>query len=360
MVILHELNQLEMGGAERVVLGIIKHDKKNKHVVFSYKDGPMRKPLEEAGATIQIDSEAEVNIDCDIVHIHTGGASSHIASILKGEFLTIETVHSPVVSGVRDSFVHQRIGVTNKVSKMNRKCKTIYNGVDIDRLCKRTEWEKMHPTTVDSFDKVHEVSLRDVLGIPRDALVIGRLGRLGYDKNVEEFMIACWKFQKENPDCHILIVGDEAKTAGGYLAKIKVSCASLPLKNVHFLPAMEEVGLAYEAMDIFLYPSQTEGFGLVYAEAMACGVPLVTWKNEVTEELFTGHAILTEPTIEGLVKGLNLLKDPDIRDEFGEIGHLLIRSEFTDEIMSENYQKLYVETAQKFPHLVLRKEEIGV
>lgn len=334
MKVMHELNQLEMGGAERVVLGIVKHDKKNEHTVYTYKDGPMRGPLEAVGAKVIVDEgDAQYDVELQVLHIHTGGEASHAASAVKGVFATVETVHSPVVSAVRDKWVDVRVGVSNVVTAKNRKCRTIYNGVDIDRLQLPEEKEK--------------ADYKELLGIPRDAVTIGRLGRVGYDKCLEEFLSAAWRVQMERPDVWIVIAGGEAKSARGYLGRVKVMAASLPLRNVVFVPETEDVAPVYAAMDIFMYPSPTEGFGLVYLEAMACQAAVVAWDSDLTRELLMGHALLAPPTVDGLVERTKYLVDKQsIREEFGTLGANLVASNFTAERMSQEYQALYEEVLE--------------
>ena len=331
MRIMHELNQLAMGGAERVVLGIAKNDKVNEHIIFSYKDGPMKKVFEDAGIKVMIEQkEGEApELTVDILHIHTGGSRSHLAKDVKNDIATVETVHSPVVSAVRDEWVQARVGVTNVVTKLNRKCRTIYNGIDPDRF--ETEKEKAF--------------FKKAFNIPEDSFVVGRVGRLGYDKGIEEWLAAAWYFQKDHPQkdkIYFLICGDEGDT--GYWATIKVMCASLPLKNVRFVEAAENVMPVYNAMDVFMYPSPTEGFGLVYMEAMLCGTPVLAWDNDVTRELLMGHARLVPSTVDGLISGLNFMFNQEaIRQELGLEGQLLVVSDFLADRMSQEYQKLYHE-----------------
>lgn len=353
MIILHELNQLEMGGAERVVHGIAKHDTKNKHVVYSYKDGPMRQEFEAVGVEVLIE-DPKVTHDCnsDIIHIHTGGDLSKMASAIKGRLPIIETVHCPVVSAVRDKWVVRRIGVSNRVSAKNRNCQTIYNGVDIDRL-----EETSKPFVVDG----NEFSFRKYHKIPDNAFVIGRLGRIGWDKNVEEFLLACWKFQKMHPNSerpiYVVIAGGEAMSCKGYLAKVKVMAASLPIKNVFFVGETKDVGWVYEALDVFLYPSDNEAFGLVWLEAMAAGVPVVTWESDISKELLLGGAYLApQRTVDALMQGVDLLyRKPELVQEFAVYGSELARGYFSSEKMSEEYQKIYeevYENAYSVPKLV--------
>lgn len=361
MIILHEINQMEMGGAERVIHGIAKYDKKNTHVVYTYKDGPMRQEFEAIGVKVLIEDEKNTdNVNCDVIHIHTGGEESHLANILKGDQPTIETIHCPVVSAVRDKYVFQRVGVTNQVTLKNRNCKTIYNGVDLDRLEESSKVVMAPALTPEEqaagvVKEAAPVTLREFYKIPDNAFVIGRLGRLGYDKNVEEFLIACWKFQKkyETSDrpIYILIGGGEAKNARGYLARMKVAAASLPLKNVIFTGETTSVGWVYEAMDVFLYPSLNEAFGLVWMEAMACGAAVVTWQTPISQELLLGAAYITPEgnTIDALVRGLDVMfRRTDLQQEWCQLGHELACTTFTAEKMSENYQALYEDVLNRW------------
>lgn len=339
MKILHELNQLAMGGAERIVLSIAKFDKKNKHTVFSYKDGPMREVFEKAGVDVIIErpeGEEAPDMKVDVIHLHTGGNASHLAGTVRRSIATVETVHSPVVSAVRDEWVNARVGVTNAVTKLNRKCRTIYNGIDLSRL----------DVVIPDGEEDAKKYFKKQFNIPENAFVVGRLGRLGYDKGIEEWIAAAWEFQRSLPSeeekPYFIICGDEFEP--GYWATIKVMCASLPLKNVRFVEGCDNVAPVYAAMDVFMYPSPTEGFGLVVMEAMACGAAALVWDTQVMRELLMAHAHIVPATVDGLVSGLKLLKsNKALLDEFSDLGQALVLSDFTAERMSGQYQELYEE-----------------
>lgn len=55
-----------------------------------------------------------------------------------------------------------------------------------------------------------------------------------------------------------------------------------PIDNVLFLGTVDQAKLArvYQAADIFLLPSESEGFPLSVQEAMACGLPVITTNDE--------------------------------------------------------------------------------
>lgn len=335
MEIMHELNQLDFGGAERVVKNIIEYDTENKHSIICYKDGPFRKELEKSGANIFLIKEEEreeKEFSADIIHVHTGGNISQLGICLAGSFPLIETIHSPVRSVMLDRFVSKRVGVSDVVTKLNDNCITIENGIDIE----------------ETLANKSKVEIRKELGIPEKSIVVGRLGRLGYDKGLEEWLLACYYAQRKGFDFVPLVVGGDARGCEGYLGRLKLMAASLPVKNIIFTGLREDIGDMFEAMDIFLYPSPTEGFGLVYMEAMLNGCVVVAYENDVTRSLIGGHAILTKPNIQGLIDGLEKVRNEDIRVAIQGICSEYVIKNFSAERMSINYQNLYTDVYGHF------------
>jgi len=52
----------------------------------------------------------------------------------------------------------------------------------------------------------------------------------------------------------------------------------------------DELVEAYNAADVFIYPSDYEGFGMPVLEAMACGTPTITLDNSAFPEFAGGIA----------------------------------------------------------------------
>lgn len=327
MKIVHEINQLDFGGVEKVVRNLIKYDKKNEHSIISYRDGAYRQELEKVGANIVLlqNKNDTVDMEADVIHIHTGGGRSELAERLGKNFPIIETIHSPVRSVVDGNCVFQRIGVSKAVAEMNTDCDFIHNGLDMSEI---------EPTEDANV-------IRSELGIGHDELVIGRLGRLGRDKGIEEWLLACYELQKMGKEFVPVIVGSASKEDERYVAQLKLMAECLPVKNIKWVGHKPDVMNYLQIMDIFMYPSLTEGFGLVFAEAIMAGCVVAAWETKVTHELFGGYAVLTKPTIKDLVHGVVKLFDPTYRSEFSGMSQDFVRSEYDAQKMSEQYQELY-------------------
>ena len=331
MKIVHELNQLEYGGVERVIRNIAKFDKENEHTIIAYKDGPFRKELEAVGAKIIMPpKDKSVDFDADILHIHSGGAISHVAMSLGNQLPVIETIHSPIRSPMPSSVIRQRVGVTDAVARMNGAI-TIHNGIDID----------------DHFACVDPSVIKHGFGIPEGKLIIGRAGRIAHDKCLEEWLLTCYYLQRDGLDFIPLIVGGAKEEDKGYLGKLKLMAASLPVKGVIWAGHHADVANYMQIMDVFLYPSPTEGFGLVYVEAMLAGSVVVAYKNDVTMEVMGGYSILTEKSIQGLVEGVKRALNQSIRDEIQGIAPQFVRENYSAEHMAGEYHDLYEKIAAK-------------
>ena len=327
MKIMHELNQLEFGGVEKVIRNIIKFDNENQHSILAYKDGPYKEALIEAGAEILIPTEKnQVNVDADVLHIHTGGDVSNVALNYGKHFPIIETIHSPIKSPMRPEYIKQRIGVSDAVTKINNNCKTIYNGLDLKEL---------EPTIEDKF-------IKSLLGMADPSLpVIGRLGRIGYDKGLEDWLLTCYYLQQNGLEFYPLIIGGEALNSNGYIGKLKLMVESLPVKNVIWTGHIDDVANYLQIMDVFLYPSATEGFGLVFAEAMYNEAIVVTYDTPVANEVVGGHGILTPKTIDGLMYGVQQALNKEMVEAIMPIARDFVATEFNAELMAQKYTEVY-------------------
>jgi len=169
--------------------------------------------------------------------------------------------------------------VVNLASGYSNLCnRVIAPSQSIEKILKergvRTHIETI-PTGIDAgeFQQGNGKSLRESLNIPNKAFLVGCIGRLAEEKNMLFLTDAVSGFLEKNKDAHFLIVGE-----GDLQTEIREIVEKRNLKQrVHFagtLKGAEKIN-AYHAMDIFVFASKSETQGLVLAEAMAAGVPVI-------------------------------------------------------------------------------------
>ncbi|WP_163574201.1 glycosyltransferase [Halomonas faecis] len=146
-----------------------------------------------------------------------------------------------------------------------------------DLLLERDANPAIHvvPSGVDTvrFAAGSGVAWRRRFGITDDAYVIGHLGRLAREKNLAFLAVAVAKALAVLPTAHFLVVG-EGDARG---AMIEAAEGEGVAARVHFTGRLEGQSLidAYHAMDVFAFASHSETQGMVIAEAMATGLPVV-------------------------------------------------------------------------------------
>lgn len=146
------------------------------------------------------------------------------------------------------------------------------------------------------------MSLIDRYGL-HDRRVIMTLGRLSAAeryKGIDEVLEVLPQLIAEMPDLVYLIIGD-----GDDRARLQSQASTLGVAgNVIFAGYIPEREKAdhYRVADAFVMPGRGEGFGIVYLEAMACGIPVVASKADASRE-----AVLNGR--------LGVVADPDNREE---------------------------------------------
>lgn len=141
------------------------------------------------------------------------------------------------------------------------------------------------PTGVDvkRFAKGDGQRFRQEWKIPEDAFVVGSVGRLNPEKNLEFLARAASRFLKLNHNAHCLMVGE-----GSLKEAIKNIFQEFGVEDrLHCTGVLQGENLvdAYHAMDIFIFSSHSETQGIVLTESMACGTPVVALDAPAVREL---------------------------------------------------------------------------
>ncbi|MES2997167.1 MAG: glycosyltransferase family 1 protein [Verrucomicrobiota bacterium] len=114
-------------------------------------------------------------------------------------------------------------------------------------------------------------SLRASWGAGPDAPVILVGGRISSEKNIGLAIRAFRRIKELRPDAVCVLVGD-----GPARAKLEHDNPDVVFTGYH---AGEELAHHYASTDILLFPSETETFGNVLLEAMACGLAILAYDD---------------------------------------------------------------------------------
>jgi glycosyltransferase involved in cell wall biosynthesis len=173
--------------------------------------------------------------------------------------------------------------------------------------------------------------------------VIGAIGRLSEQKAFDVLIRAMPNLLASDANTRLLIVGD-----GSLRHRLEKEVETLGLsKAVKFLGLQSDPVPIYRAMDIFVLPSKHEGFGLVLAEAMAMGIPVVGTRVVGTvDAVEDGISGLLVPygDVEALSNAiLRIFSEPELRHVLIQNGRSRVRQYFTKEIMAAKTEALFEE-----------------
>ena len=158
---------------------------------------------------------------------------------------------------------------------------------------------------------------------PRKALFLGRIHSVKNLLNLLEAWAALdshgWLLQLAGPD------------EGGHLAQVRQRISALGLQDhVQYLGSIDDThkGEVYAAAALFILPSFSENFGVVVAEALSHGLPVIATRGTPWQGLEQhGCGWWVEPTVDGLVGALRdaMAKEPLQLQEMGMRGQVYAR-----------------------------------
>lgn len=131
------------------------------------------------------------------------------------------------------------------------------------------------PTGIDveAFAAGNGARGREQLGIPGEVPLLGHVGRLAEEKNLGYLLEAVLGYLERESAAHFLLVGNGEMEA----ALRERAGRSAAGQRIHWAGKLggRELADAYAAMDVFAFSSTSETQGMVLAEAMAAGTPVV-------------------------------------------------------------------------------------
>lgn len=177
-------------------------------------------------------------------------------------------------------------GDAGKYMFADEKFEIIRDGVDVNKYV---------------FNKEDRIELRKTLNLGND-IFVGSIGRFCEQKNTEFIIDIFSEIHKRQSGAKLLLIGD-----GPLKQKINEKIAKYHLEDSVILPGeLQDVFRYYSAMDVFLFPSRYEGFGMVLLEAQINGLKCVASKEGIPD--------LTNVT--GRVEHLSLKETPQVWAEY--------------------------------------------
>ncbi|TWU60171.1 putative glycosyltransferase EpsF [Rubripirellula tenax] len=219
----------------------------------------------------------------DVVHSHYNHFNGYVMRLASRQRIACRIAHIHTDSSIRDSksgigrklyvrmmrrllFRHATLGIAASIPaalslfgenwKEQGLCQVMHCSVDLE-----------------PFSLNHDRSeTRKELGIPRDAWVIGQVGRFVDVKNHRLTIETFVEVVKQIPEAFLLLLGD-----GPLRGDIEARAEELGIaERVRFAGNRVDVPrLLSAAMDVFIMPSKYEGLPLAIIEAQAAGLPCV-------------------------------------------------------------------------------------
>jgi glycosyltransferase involved in cell wall biosynthesis len=188
---------------------------------------------------------------------------------------------------------------------------TIYDGIDVEAF-------RAAPTELGN-------GVRQELGIPGDALVIGIVGQVQPLKGHAELVEASLHLAARFDRAHFLVVGSPppGEEAAAFATGLRAKASGLERAGrFHFTGFRSDTTAIMKAIDILAIPSWTEAFGIVAVEGMAAGCGVVATDVGGLPEIVTHEidGLLVPPRdVDALSDALyRLAVEPRLRRRLGQ------------------------------------------
>lgn len=267
----------------------------------------------------------------DIVHLNRGDETDYYTDFVPALPAEIKVVESSIFG---------KIGPTQYIERLSQ----VY--FLSSWLEKKSTWatDKSRVLYLPAIEKSQISDLRKELGIPENALVIGRASRpdLDHDQFLEQVYLQIP--ESLNKSVYFLCLGSKPKYSQKFLDLFGQRVLTLNATTDE-----NRVSAFYQTLDVFTHRRpEGETFGLVIAEAMMHGIPVISHfsdvdnaQAEVLDNLefiseFHDHTYYSKKLVQ-------LLSNSELRKSLGQRYHHRAKSHFSAEVVTSQLENYYRE-----------------
>ena len=214
--------------------------------------------------------------------------------------------------------------LVNKICS-DKKIKVIFNGIDIERY---------------EQELLDEDNCRDELNIPKEAIVVGMVGRLSKQKAPDVFIKCAAIIKKKIPESFFLLVGD-----GEQKDEMEKLVEEYELNDCVRITGWVDNSYKYiKSFDVAMLLSRWEGFGLAIAEYMICEKPIVATKVDAIPNLIENNesGILVNPDNENEAAEavVRIINDKEFTKYIVANARVKVRKEFDVKRVVKEHEKI--------------------
>ncbi len=225
----------------------------------------------------------------------------------------------------------------DKIIAISERTKSdLINLFNIDQNRIEVIFQNCNPVFRNKISDAEKQKIRSVYNLPENYLLY--VGTIETRKNA---LLAVKALRELDTDIQLIIIGKDTP----YAEKVRefVSKYSL-IPRVHFLKnvTFNDLPGIYQMADLFLFPSEYEGFGIPVVEALSSGVPVIAATGSCLEEAGGAGSIYIDPKDSSAlaVQIKNVLNNPEKRQLMIKDGfdHL---EQFSDRKIADQLNNLY-------------------
>ncbi len=364
MNVVHVVESLAVGGLERVVLSLASWQRQRgdvARIVCLFHEGALAAETRALGVDVlALDKTRGLDVRAlralraalrgaraDVLHTHNAVAHYYavVAAIGLGIGCVINTRHG--------------MGTVQRARRLDRLYRTAMLGTDVVASVCRAGQDRFVQTGVIPVAKAvvvpNGVAMEGIeartpaakaallarLGRPRNALLLGTVGRLSPVKDHATLLRAVQQLRGSGRAVELVVVGD-----GETRSALEAQARALKIADsVHFLGMRQDVAQLLPAFDAFVLSSTSEGYSLALVEAAAAALPIVATRvggnADIVVDGFNGRLVPAQ-SADALAAALaDLADDAALRERMGAAGRQWALRHGTVDAMGQSYLALY-------------------